>query len=167
MPTTTMKLAPTLAVLLAAPLAFAGFTLKEMSPQSTACVACHKKESAAIYEQWGSSKHFRANVGCYECHMANQTDSDAYEHYGQFISTIASPRDCARCHEREVQEFNDSHHAKGARILGSLDNTLAEVVEGNRAFKTTAFPHGVSAAAVNGCWQCHGSEVKEIGRAHV
>ncbi|MCW5554384.1 MAG: ammonia-forming cytochrome c nitrite reductase subunit c552 [Verrucomicrobiae bacterium] len=162
MPTTTMKLAPTLAVLLAAPLAFAGFTLKEMSPQSTACVACHKKESAAIYEQWGSSKHFRANVGCYECHMANQTDSDAYEHYGQFISTIASPRDCARCHEREVQEFNDSHHAKGARILGSLDNTLAEVVEGNRAFKTTAFPHGVSAAAVNGCWQCHGSEVKVL-----
>ncbi|MFN3408182.1 MAG: ammonia-forming cytochrome c nitrite reductase subunit c552 [Limisphaerales bacterium] len=163
MKTRTSPLAVALTALaLAASPAFAGFTLKELSPQSAACVACHKKESQVIYEQWGSSKHFRANVGCYECHMANQTDPDAYEHHGQFISTIASPKDCARCHEREVQEFNDSHHAKGARILGSLDNTLAEVVEGNRGFKTTAFPHGVSAAAVNGCWQCHGSEVKVL-----
>jgi hydroxylamine dehydrogenase len=141
-------------------LASAGFTLKQMSPETKACVACHKTESAALYEQWGSSKHFRANVGCYECHMADKTDSDAYEHQGQLISTIVSPKDCARCHEHEVEEFNSSHHAKAARILGSLDNVLAEVVEGNRGLKTAAFPHGVSAAAANGCWQCHGSEVK-------
>jgi formate-dependent nitrite reductase cytochrome c552 subunit len=147
-------------------LARAGFTLAEISPQSAACVACHKKESGAIYEQWGSSKHYRANIGCFECHTATESDTDAYEHYGQFIATIVSPKDCARCHEHEVQEFNDSHHAKGGRILGSLDNTLAEVVEGNRGFKTAGFPQGVSAAAVNGCWQCHGSEVKilENGR---
>lgn len=156
------------AVLLAAPrLAEAGFTLKEMSAESLSCMACHKKESAAIYEQWGSSKHYRANIGCFECHTANEKDSDAYEHYGQFISTIVSPRDCARCHEHEVQEFNDSHHAKGGRILGSLDNTLAEVVEGNNAFKTAAFPHGVSAAAVNGCWQCHGSDVKVLSNGRL
>ena len=141
-------------------LASAGFTLKQMSPETKACVACHKLESAALYEQWGSSKHFRANVGCYECHMADKNEPDAYEHQGQIISTIVSPKDCARCHEHEVQEFNSSHHAKAARILGSLDNVLAEVVEGNRGMKTAAFPHGVSAAAVNGCWQCHGSEVK-------
>lgn len=141
-------------------LAHAGFTLKELSPESKACAACHKQASTSVYEQWGSSKHYRGNVGCYECHMANTKDPDAYEHYGQFISTIVSPKDCARCHEREVGEFNSSHHAKGGRILGSLDNVLAEVVEGNRAFKTPAFPHGNSAAAVNGCWQCHGGEVR-------
>jgi cytochrome c553 len=44
--------------------------------------------------------------------------------------------------------------------MGSLDNFLAEVVEDNNGMKTPAFPNGVSAAAVNGCWQCHGSEVK-------
>ena len=138
----------------------AGFTLKEMSPQSKACAECHQKESGALYEQWGSSKHYRGNVGCYECHMALDTDPDAYEHYGQKISTIVTPKDCGRCHEQEVGEFNSSHHAKAARILGSLDNTLAEVVEGNRGFKTPMFTNGVSAAAVNGCWQCHGGEVK-------
>ncbi len=147
-------------------LAQAGFTLKEMSPQTKACVACHKQESSAVYGQWGSSKHYRANVGCFECHAADRADKDAYEHHGETIATIVTPKDCARCHEHEVAEFNSSHHSKGARILGSLDNVLAEVVEGNRGFKTTAFPHGVSAAAVNGCWQCHGGEVKllETGR---
>ncbi len=140
----------------------AAFAPKQMTPQTIACVACHKKESGSIYEQWGGSKHYRANVGCFECHTANEKDPDAFEHYGQFISTIVSPKDCARCHEHEVQEFNDSHHAKAGRILGSTDNTLAEVVEGNNGFKTAGFPHGVSAAAVNGCWQCHGSDVKVL-----
>ena len=139
-----------------------GFTPTEISNETKACVECHKKESASIYGQWGSSKHYRANVGCFECHMATESDPDALEHEGQTISVIVSPKDCARCHEHEVGEFNASHHAKGGRILGSLDNILAEVVEGNRGFTTPGFPHGVSAAAVNGCWQCHGSEVKVL-----
>ena len=138
----------------------AGFTLKEMSKESKDCIACHKEQSASIYGQWGSSKHFRANVGCFECHMANEKDPDAVKHYDQWIAVIVSPKDCGRCHEQEVTEFKGSHHAKAARILGSLDNTLAEVVEGNRGLKTPGFPHGVSSAAVNGCWQCHGTEVK-------
>ena len=142
------------------PLARAGFTLKELSPQSKACAECHRKESPAIYQQWGASKHYRGNIGCYECHLALAGEPDAYEHYGQTISTIVTPKDCGRCHEQEVGEFNGSHHAKGGRILGSLDNVLAEVVEGNRGFKTPGFTNGVSAAAVNGCWQCHGGEVK-------
>jgi hypothetical protein len=113
-----------------------------------------------IYQQWGRSKHFRANVGCYECHTAGKNDKDAFEHNGHRISIIVSPLDCARCHEREVEEFINSHHSKAGRIMGSLDNILAEVVEGNRGMKTEAFPEGISAAAVNGCWQCHGSVVR-------
>ncbi len=151
---------PLVTLLTSSLVASAGFTMKALTDQSKACVECHKKESSAVYGQWGSSKHYRANVGCFECHMANADDPDAYEHYGEKIATIVSPKDCARCHEVEVAEFNGSHHAKGARILGSLDNVLAEVVEGNRGFKTPAYPQGVSAAAVNGCWQCHGTEVK-------
>jgi formate-dependent nitrite reductase cytochrome c552 subunit len=151
------------AILLCAPLpARAGFTPKEMSPQSKACAECHKKESAALYQQWGASKHYRGNVGCFECHSALKNEPDAYEHYGQIIATIVTPKDCGRCHEHEVGEFNASHHAKAGRILGSLDNVLAEVVEGNRGFKTPGYPQGNSAAAVNGCWQCHGGEVKML-----
>ncbi len=142
--------------------AAAGTFPGELSAKSAKCVACHKDKSHSIYEQWGNSKHFRANVGCYECHQANPKDVDAFKHEGEVISVIVSPRDCGRCHEKEVVEFTNSHHAKAGRILGSLDNTLAEVVEGNQAFVTPGFPHGNSAAAVNGCWQCHGSQVKVL-----
>ena len=116
-----------------------GYTVAEMSKESKKCIECHQKEDPAIYEQGGASKHFTANVGCYECHRAEKADSDAYEHEGATISIIVSPRDCARCHEKEVDEFSTSHHAKGGAILDSLDNILAEVVEGNRAFKSPAF----------------------------
>lgn len=136
------------------------YTLPELSAESKNCIQCHKESSPIIYEQWGDSKHFRANVSCFECHKANADDPDVLNHFGQNISIIVSPKDCAKCHENEVKEFADSHHAKAGRILGSLDNVLAEVVEGNRGFVTPMFPAGVSAAAVNGCWQCHGSEVK-------
>ena len=136
--------------------------LPEISKQSADCIACHKKEDRALYQQWGASKHYRGNVGCYECHMAAKSEPDAYLHYESWIATIVSPKDCARCHEKEVEEFIGSHHSKAARILGSLDNVLAEVVEGNMGLKTPGFPQGVSAAAVSGCWQCHGSHVEVL-----
>jgi hypothetical protein len=135
---------------------------KELSKTSKECVECHKEMNVNIYQQWGKSKHFRSNVGCYECHEAQSGDVDAINHEGYFISIIVSPKDCGKCHEKETDEFLNSHHSKAGRIMGSLDNVLAEVVEGNRGMKTEGFPDGVSAAAVNGCWQCHGSIVKVI-----
>jgi hydroxylamine dehydrogenase len=125
-----------------------------VTQESAACIECHKQETPGIYQEWGTSKHYRANVGCWECHGADPKDPDAMDHNGFTIAVIVSPKDCARCHEKEAREFAGSHHSDAAKILGSLDNVLAEVVEGNAAFM------GTSAAAVNGCWQCHGSEVK-------
>jgi hypothetical protein len=136
--------------------------LSTISQASAECIKCHKESDPGIYQQWGASRHFRANVGCYECHAADKNDSDAYEHFGKNIAIIVSPKDCAQCHQKETAEFAGSHHSKAARILGSLDNRLAEVVEGNSAFVTEGFPHGNSAAAVSGCWQCHGSIVKVL-----
>ena len=159
---TASGLALGLALLLqpAAPPAQAqAFGLPALSAESRACVDCHKKDNVGLYQQWGESKHYRGNVGCFECHSADPKDPDAKLHYEQHISVIVSPKDCSRCHKREVEEFIGSHHSKAGRILGSLDNVLAEVVEGNRGMVTPGHPEGVSAAAVNGCWQCHGSQV--------
>ncbi len=128
------------------------------------CIKCHKKNDPGIVQQWGSSKHHRAKVGCYECHSANKNDKDAFLHgkanNEKNISIIVSPKDCSTCHVKEVRGAEESHHAKTGRILGSLDNLLAEVVEGNSAMITEVFPGGNSAAAVSGCWQCHGAQVK-------
>ncbi|TNF22384.1 MAG: hydroxylamine oxidoreductase [Deltaproteobacteria bacterium] len=144
------------------PAAGQAFGLPELSAESRACVDCHKKDNIGLYQQWGSSKHYRGNVGCYECHAARPGEPDAKLHYEKYISVVVSPKDCGRCHGREVEEFIGSHHSKAGRILGSLDNVLAEVVEGNSAFVTPGFPEGASAAAVNGCWQCHGAQIKVL-----
>ena len=133
-----------------------------LSAQSKECIECHKKETPATVQQWGASRHYRGKIGCYECHKAHPNDADSFMHYNQRIATIVSPKDCESCHPQEVKEFSESHHAQAAKILGSLDNVLAEVVEGNHGLVTEGFPEGVSAAAVNGCWQCHGSEVKVL-----
>ena len=131
-----------------------------LSEETKQCIACHKDINRGMYQQWGGSKHFGANVGCYECHQAKKGEADAMEHNGFTVSIIVSPKDCSKCHAKEVKEFEGSHHSKAGQIMGSLDNLLAEVVEGNRGMVTESFPDGISAAAVNGCWQCHGSKVK-------
>ena len=73
----------------------------ELSEETKVCIECHSTEFAAIYQQWGGSKHFRANVGCYECHQAAESDADAFDHNGYNISIIVSPKDCARCHSND------------------------------------------------------------------
>ena len=139
---------------------------KVMSSETKECVACHKKNNPGLVQMWGSSKHYGANVGCYECHAASADDPDAFIHddrkVKKHISIIVSPADCANCHEHEAAEMKSSHHAEAGKIMGSLDNLLAEVVEGDMGMITEGFPDGVSAAAVNGCWQCHGSHVKVL-----
>ena len=151
-----------LLLLVAAPAASPVEIPAVLSDMSRDCLECHQDENPGIYQQWGASKHFGANIGCYECHLAQSGDVDVLRdgiHDDFVIATIVSPSDCGRCHSSEVSEFLNSHHSKAGRILGSLDNLLAEVVEGNNSFVTPAFPGGISAAAVNGCWQCHGSVV--------
>ncbi|GGA67432.1 hypothetical protein GCM10011369_06330 [Neiella marina] len=140
----------------AAPKAQSLKTFSSLSEESQQCVGCHKDINLGLYQQWGKSKHYGANVGCYECHQAAPSDKDAIKHEGYSISVIVSPKDCSGCHQQEVAEFTKSHHAKAGQIIGSLDNFLAEVVEGALVF------NGESPAAVSGCWQCHGSEIKVL-----
>ena len=124
--------------------------------ESDMCVACHSKSGhgKAIVEQWKESKHGKNGVGCLDCHGASKEDADAFEHNGKSIATIVTPKDCSVCHEKEVNEFTKSHHADGGMILGSLDNVLAEIVEGHAGYN-----NGSNPAAASGCWQCHGSTV--------
>jgi nitrate/TMAO reductase-like tetraheme cytochrome c subunit len=134
---------------------------------SEQCVDCHNEENPGIVVHWTGSTHAERGVGCYDCHEAAQDEPDSYLHHGQMIATVVTPRDCARCHDEEAAEFAESHHAAAGNILASLDNFLAETVEGVRL---TFSPHsptpgraveGVNgfASANSGCQQCHGSKV--------
>src|SRR5262245_23184229 len=143
---------------------------------SRSCVDCHglPEQSPGIVAHWRDSTHARKGVGCVECHKAEEGDVDAFTHYNAVIATVVTPRDCARCHPHEADEFQHSHHAKGGNILASLDNFLAEEIEGfrdeagGRHFFNPHSPtpgkpevtevNGMASAFV-GCLQCHGSKV--------
>jgi hydroxylamine dehydrogenase len=117
-----------------------------LSAESKKCVACHVQKTPGIVAQWRGSRHSVEGVGCWECHSAGLKEPGAFEHEGVTISTVLTPNACAGCHGEIVAENQRSHHAEAANFIGSLDNVLGEVVEGRLA-------------AVNGCWQCHGSTV--------
>ncbi len=118
------------------------------------CVNCHLKENSSLVKQWQHSPHAAAKdgqIGCYNCHAANKGEEIGYDHEGAFIKTILSPLDCNYCHEREVKEMVNSHHATAGEIMASLDNVVGEVICSMEPTK---------ADVVNGCWQCHGGIIK-------
>ena len=134
---------------------------------SRQCVDCHSQGTPGVVDHWTGSKHAVKGVGCVDCHIAQDTDADAFAHYGATIATVVTPRDCAVCHGEVAKEFEKSHHAAGGNILASLDNFLAETVEGARE---PFNPHSPTpgravdmvnglASAFTGCQQCHGSKV--------
>ena len=142
-------------------------TVHVIPASSKSCVECHRQQTPGIIAHWEGSTHAIKGVGCVECHQAEADDADAFNHYGALIATVVTPRDCSRCHQQETAEFERSHHAKGGNILASLDNFLAETVEGSRV---NFNPHGPTpgktfdkvngmASAQSGCQQCHGSKV--------
>ena len=133
-----------------------------ITAQNRDCVDCHRVKSPGIVGQWEISKHAESGIGCLQCHSAESGDLDAYDHEGALIATIVTPGDCSKCHEKEASEFQASHHATAAQILGSLDNVLAEVVEGYVKFDPQGNKVTSSAAANSGCLQCHGSEIKVL-----
>ncbi|MET0000195.1 cytochrome C552 [Candidatus Thiodiazotropha endoloripes] len=119
------------------------------NPKGQECIECHWQEDPGLTMEWNNSQHGQSGVNCLDCHEAEADDVDGFEHEGQRISIIVTPKDCSKCHSVEFEEMDGSHHSKGGQILASLDNLLGEVVGGP--------------AAVNaGCRQCHGSKI-EIG----
>lgn len=119
----------------------------EADPVAGKCMTCHKEKTAGLYRQWFNSPHGVHNVTCLDCHGAAKSDADAYSHYGATIATLVTPKDCGKCHEKEMIEVDGSHHAKAGLILESADAYLANAAGG--------FP-----VAIQGCESCHGGKVK-------
>ena len=148
----------------------AGLSRASIAPpaSSVQCVTCHGETTPGIVDHWEDSTHAERGVGCTECHTSPAEAADSFTHYGEQIATVVTPLDCARCHATETEQFAASHHAAAGNILASLDNFLAETVEGARV---PFSPHSPTpgrpdvtmvnglASASTGCQQCHGSRI--------
>jgi len=110
------------------------------------CMTCHKEKTPGIYKQWNKSKHAENNVTCLSCHSANKSDKDAFMHEGAYIATLVTPKDCGVCHQKEMEEVNNSYHASAGKILESKDAYLGYVGGGTPVVKV-------------GCESCHGAKI--------
>ena len=119
------------------------------APEGKACIECHLDLSPSLVKQWRLGAMGQAGVNCYDCHKAEKDEPDAMDHEDFTIALLVTPKDCGRCHAKEVKEMTESHHAKAGQILNTLDNYLGEVVGG-------------PAAVAVGCRQCHGSKIEVL-----
>ncbi len=143
-----------LLLLSVSPSAYAGsYESRKQQSIEKKCIVCHDRVSPGIVNDWEKSIHAKAKITCIDCHQAAKTDKDARAHEGTYISALVSPKDCSRCHPKQVAQFNDSLHYKAVSFILDLkgdragDNTLAYKIQGK-------------ASAVMGCEKCHGSVVK-------
>jgi hydroxylamine dehydrogenase len=119
----------------------------ERNKSAGRCLTCHKEKSPALYGQWYASEHSKHGVTCLECHAADKSEADAFEHEGTYIATLVTPKDCGRCHAQQTKQVDASYHATAGLILESNDAYLAHAAGGHPA-------------AVAGCESCHGAKIE-------
>ena len=136
---------------------------RAMPPQAVACIECHKRESPGIFTDWAHSRHASANITCFDCHAAEESDPDVSKlHYAQYergdsawgksefktpVTPVVTPKDCSRCHPDESAQYTKSKHANTIEIIWKLDPWLNHGL--NSDFERT-----------NGCFTCHGTVLK-------
>jgi hypothetical protein len=167
--------------------------LKNVSPQTQSCLSCHVQYTPGIVADWLRSKmahvtpaqawkkpaitreistplnkippQFRNHVvGCYECHSVNaDKHPDTIDHFGFKIHVIVTPKDCATCHAKEVNQYEQSSKAwayynlmKNPIYKGLVDASTTFTCMGKKV-------GGESTSQAISCLECHGSKVKFLG----
>lgn len=110
---------------------------------SERCITCHMEKNIApkIIEQWAVSKHAKEGVGCLSCHEASKKDFDAVKCPGSdtYVAKHPTPKDCAVCHEKQVEEMTKSKHSYPFYVYANADRAVFEPTIATKA----------------GCEQCH------------
>jgi len=96
--------------------------LKNFHPKGVSndqCLMCHKTSDPGIVADWQHSKHAKAGVGCVECHVVPKDYPTAFKNHPMqganwTVQIAVSSVTCAKCHAKEVTEYLNSGHARGA-----------------------------------------------------
>ena len=136
------------------------------SKEALQCIECHSKKTPGIVENWKSSRMAHAGVSCYDCHTVKKSSPMASQCEGVkgtniFTSPMVSPKTCARCHPKEVEQFSKSGHAKLASAPVEDKKKFQVLMYSLEAGKFAGAPDSLrNAARQSGCQMCHGSTVK-------
>ena len=166
-----------------------------LSDQSVECLECHRMVTPGIVEDWMASEHAHATpsesmkkpklerevsspsvpdnllnvaVGCYECHSLNASNhKDNFEHFDYRINVIVSPRDCATCHQEEVEQYLPSKKANAYLNLekNAIYHTIVETITSVKNVQNGNILQGNSSedAKAETCFACHGTVVEVEG----
>ncbi|MCZ6546604.1 MAG: hypothetical protein O6837_00600, partial [Deltaproteobacteria bacterium] len=74
------------------------------------CVICHKRSTPGIVQQYGHSTMAAANISCRDCHVVKASYPGAVEHEGTHVINQPTTAICAKCHQAQVAQFNQSRH---------------------------------------------------------
>jgi len=122
------------------------------------CLECHsrqKDEPGAVVAIYKTSTHYRAALGCDDCHGGDSSQSEKSKaHAGRFIArpdTAATLEMCGKCHRQPLEFFNSSRHFAARPNLKRLDCVECHGV------------HAIGAASESFRWPqfctgCHGLE---------
>jgi hydroxylamine dehydrogenase len=136
---------------------------RSMPKEAIACIECHKQETPGIFADWAQSRHASANITCFDCHKADETDPDvSIDHFQQYgrsdrpygskeykvpVSAVVTPKDCSRCHPDEVTQYSRSKHANALEIIWKIDPWL------NLGMNSET-------ERESGCYHCHGTVLR-------
>ncbi|MEX1276066.1 MAG: multiheme c-type cytochrome [Bacteroidota bacterium] len=115
----------------------------DISAETEQCINCHVQKSIAVkaIDAWKEGVHAEQNIGCLDCHKAQEGDFDAFycPENSVLVARHPTPKDCAECHKQQVDEFTDSKHAHQFWLIKNEDRSIFENPIATR----------------NGCEQCH------------
>ncbi len=139
-----------------------------ISPAGQKCVQCHQEKTPGIIADWKMSRHAHAGVSCIDCHTLDKGNPMAAQNCpgvkgtDMYVSILVSPKTCARCHAKQVEQAGKGGHARGALQYQDPKNPgYKTFFEGLvRTHEGQNHPECVESSNITGCMQCHGSIIK-------
>lgn len=167
----------------------------EVSPATQDCLVCHVSATPGMVADWKKSRHARITpsraleakelerrvsasqvpaellnfvVGCAECHTMNpDSHKDSFEHGEKKVHLTVTPKDCARCHpvERDQYQRNIMSQAHGNLANNSLYGTLMTSINGVQSLEglKTVIAQPDEKTSAESCFSCHGTALEVKG----
>ncbi|MCK5294354.1 MAG: beta-ketoacyl-ACP synthase [Arcobacteraceae bacterium] len=135
---------------------------RNMTETSASCVECHAKLTPGHVNDWKESRHGHVGVSCLDCHGVTadspmKTKNCSSESGPKVnVSIMVSPKTCGRCHPNEVEEFQNSGHARGAIQVKSKKGMQDLMYH----YEGRDHPKFKDSPSATGCVQCHGAIIE-------